>query len=117
MRANQLPEAGRPAPPIASGSPNVPPEAVRAELEKICGSASFRSATRLKEFLRYVVEQTLAGNAEQLKEYSIALEALHKDESFDQRTDPIIRVEASKLRTKLALYYQSDGAQDPVRIE
>jgi TolB-like protein len=119
MTANDLDEKGRPGAPdvAASGVESVTPEAVRAELARICGSASFRSATRLKEFLSFVVEQTLAGRARQIKEYSIGLEVFHKDESFDPRKDPIVRVEASKLRTKLALYYQSGGAQDPVRIE
>lgn len=64
-----------------------------------------------------MVDQTLAGQGDLIKEYTIALEVLHKDASFDPRTDPVVRVEASKLRNKLAVYYQSEGAGDPIRIE
>src|SRR5690242_15507879 len=119
MTASDLPENGNPAAgdSFASQAAGVSPGQVRHQLERICQSSSFRAANRLKEFLCYVVEQSLGGAGDHLKEYSIAVEALNKDESFDPRTDPIVRVEASKLRSRLTAYYQNEGARDPVRIE
>jgi len=92
-------------------------EAVQAELARILSSRAFQGAQRPSNFLRYVVEQTLAGRGEQVKEYSIATDVFGRKESFDPRLDPVVRVEATKLRSRLAGYYQTEGQQDPLRIE
>ena len=63
-----------------------------------------------------VVEGTLNGNAGELKEYTIGAQALERGDSFDPRTDPIVRAEASRLRTRLALYYATEGLSDAVAI-
>ena len=62
------------------------------------------------------MEETLNGNADELKEYTLGVKALERRDSFDPRTDPIVRAEASRLRTRLALYYASEGQADAVAI-
>jgi len=93
------------------------PEAARNELRAILRSSGFLRSERLRDFLSFVVENTLAGRIGHLKEYVIGLEVFGKDESFDPRLDPIVRVEAGRLRAKLTRYYETDGRHDPVVIE
>jgi hypothetical protein len=81
------------------------PAAVREALERVCASEGFRKAPQLAAFLRYVVERTLAGDAASLKGYSIATEALGRGPDFDPQSDPIVRVEAGRLRRTLEGYY------------
>ncbi len=93
------------------------PEAARLELDRILASQSFASSERLSRFLRFTVEQALLGHGEQLKEYCLGVSVFDRDEAYDPRTDPIVRVEAGRLRSKLSKYYESEGRDDPVRIE
>lgn len=79
-------------------------------------SAGFQGAARSRALLTFLVEQTVGGRTERLKEYTIGVEALQKGEDFDPRTDPIVRAEASRLRGRLERYYASDGRDDPVLI-
>jgi adenylate cyclase len=95
---------------------SVPPEAVRAELERILASKSFQNAGRHSRLLRYVTEKTLSGESEQLKEYAVGVEVFDRDASYDPRVDSIVRVEAGRLRTRLDEYYANDGASSGVRI-
>ena len=87
------------------------------ELDRILISDTFQTAECHRNFLRYTVLQTLAGRGGDIKEYSVATEALGKDNSFDPRLDPIVRVQASKLRARLARYYATEGIGNPLRIE
>lgn len=89
---------------------------VRETLARILASDEFLSSPRLADFLRYVVETTLAGRAEEIKGYTIALEALGRPSSFDPQADPIVRVEATRLRRGLERYYSCAGAQDSIEI-
>jgi TolB-like protein len=91
-------------------------EDVRAALDRILAGAGFRNADRLSRFLRFVVEQSLAGGAAELKEYRLGTEVYDRGADFDPRVDPIVRVEARRLRTKLLEYYEGPGSADPVRI-
>jgi Tol biopolymer transport system component len=91
-------------------------ETVQAALERVLASATFRGAERSRTLLRFIVEQTLEGKADRLKDYTLGAEALGRGDQFDPRTDPIARVEASRLRSRLDVYYATDGASDPVRI-
>jgi adenylate cyclase len=93
------------------------PDDVRAQLDRIIASPEFRVPERLRKFLRYVVETTLAGQAEQIKAYTIALEVFERDETFDAHADPVVRIEAGRLRRALELYYLVVGQLDPVLIE
>jgi hypothetical protein len=90
---------------------------VMAQLEKILESPALGSAQSLRRFLRYVVEETLAGRGEALKEYSLGASVFGRGENFCPRTDPIVRVQARNLRLRLERYYAGPGADDPLVIE
>jgi TolB-like protein len=95
-------------------------DAIRSELEKILGSRTFRSAQSQSRFLRYAVEETIAGRGHMVKEYVIGAQVFRRGESFDPRLDPIVRTEARKLRARLDKYYAAeprDSTEDRVRIE
>ena len=92
-------------------------EAVRSQLRTVLESSAFARAERLRHFLTFVVEKTLSGEGGQIKEYLLGIEVFGKDVSFDPRIDPIVRVEAGRLRAKLAKYYEHEGADDRVIIE
>ena len=77
----------------------------------------FENSERLCRFLRFVVKKTLDGEAADIKEYLIALEVYGRGPSYDPKVDSIVRVEASRLRTKLREYYETDGRDDEVRID
>jgi len=91
-------------------------DATRAQLERILASEGFAGADRISRFLRFVVESKLRGEEGQLKEYVIGREVFDRDENYDPRLDPIVRVEARRLRTKLDEYYVGPGLGDTVRI-
>jgi len=91
--------------------------AVRSELEKILASPEFRRNERLSRFLRFVVEQRLAGKAAVLKESLVGIEVFGRNAGFDPRHDSVVRTEAAKLRTRLSKYYAGEGVADPVVIE
>ena len=91
-------------------------EAVAA-LNRVLGSEVFEAAGRAREFLTFIVQETLAGRGDRLKGYSIAVQVFERPADFDAQTDPLVRVEAGRLRRRLAEYYQSQGRDDAVRIE
>src|SRR5688572_25532184 len=82
----------------------------------ICAIPDSSSAGRSGHLLRFLVERTLAGEGDQLKEFTLGVEALGRGDSFDPRTDAIVRVEVSRLRRRLDHYYANEGAADAVRI-
>lgn len=90
---------------------------VRRQVARITSSTVFRGSLRLTRFLTFVVEATLAGRAATLKAYTIAVEALGRDTSFDPQTDAIVRVEAGRLRQALARYYAGEGRHDRIVFE
>jgi len=90
---------------------------VHEELERILSSPAFAQSQRLIRFLRFVVEQALDEKGDQLKEYLIGIAVFDRTGGYDPRTDPIVRVEAGRLRTKLREYYSTEGSQDPIVIE
>lgn len=91
-------------------------KSVRQELAKILASPQFSSSEQRKRLLSLVVERTLAGQADELKEYTLGVEALGRDPSFDQRLDSIVRVQATHVRRKLREYYHGPGKEDTVLI-
>ncbi|MCC6341756.1 MAG: tetratricopeptide repeat protein [Bryobacterales bacterium] len=92
------------------------PSGVREQLEKILRWEPFARAGRLSRFLRFAVEQVLENPVPVLKEYVIAVEVFDKPKDFDPRLDPIVRVEARRLRARLREYYESEGKNDEVLI-
>src|SRR4026207_1771051 len=93
---------------------DLPDAAVRAQLEKVLASEVFSRSPQLRRFLSFVVEQHLAGLGHTLKESVLAHELYGKGTDFDGGTDPVVRVDARRLRDKLREYY--DGRSDPVVI-
>jgi len=91
-------------------------DAVRAQLDRVLASAGFANADRLSRFLRFVVERSLAGEGDQLKEYLLGTEVFDRPADYDPRLDSIVRVEARRLRAKLSEYYEGPGRVDPVLI-
>src|SRR5688572_30643237 len=89
---------------------------ITAEVDRILASKGFANAGRLSRLLRYVVNRTVAGEADQLKEYAVGIEVFERDEKYDPRLDSIVRVEAGRLRTRLDEYYNGEGAASPIRI-
>ena len=91
-------------------------DAIRAQLDRLLASRGFAGAGRLSRFLRYVVERTLAGEGDEVKEYVVGVEVFDRREPYDPRVDSIVRVEAGRLRSKLDEYYIGEGADDEIRI-
>ena len=101
-----------------SESPHqIPEEAVREELGRVLTSHEFRSSKRSQEFLRFVVDRALTGEADQLKERTIGIEVFGRPTSYDPSEDATVRVKAGEVRKRLGLYYASEGARNRVRIE
>jgi serine/threonine-protein kinase len=89
----------------------------RQQLDRILGSVTFRRVDRLKRFLSFIVAEALSGRGSQLKEYVIGVQVFDKDSSFDPRADPIVRVQARRLRARLVRYYREEGGGDALVIE
>ena len=102
----------------ASPQAQSPPTAedVRAQLEVLLASPDLDAPARARRFLRYVVEETLAGRADRIKAYAIGTEVFERSADFDAQSDPVVRIEAGRLRRALDRYYLSEGLSDPVVI-
>jgi hypothetical protein len=103
--------------PAGSRPARVSEEAVREELNRVLSCHEFRSSKRSQDFLRYVVEHTLTGHADILKERTIGIEVFGRSTSYEPSDDATVRVKAGDVRKRLGLYYAEQGAQNPVRIE
>ena len=90
---------------------------IRATLARVLASSGFVAAPNLAAFLRYVVEETLAGRGDRLKAYTIAVEALDRADNFDPNDNPLVRVQARRLRAALTRWYETEGADAPVVID
>ena len=104
-------------PVVQSVSPIASPDEIQAQLKKILASKGFAHSERLSRFLQFTVDQAVNGEAGKLKEYLIGVEAFDRDGSYDPRTDPIVRVEAGRLRARLREYYATEGCDDPILID
>jgi adenylate cyclase len=82
----------------------------------LIGSNAFDASERNRRFLEYVVEETLAGRAERIKAYNVATEVFGRDVNFDPQLDPVVRMEARRLRTSLERYYLTEGKRSELRI-
>lgn len=96
-----------------------PPSAenVRDQLERVLASHVLASSGQLRRLLRLVVERTLEGQPALLKEYNLGLEVFQRPPDYDPKIDPIVRVQARRLRAKLDEYYAGEGAGDPLLIQ
>ena len=100
-----------------SNSRPITEQAIRQHLAKVLASHAFAHVDRLKRFLAFVVKESTNGRSASLKEYSIGVEVFDRETKFDPRTDPIVRVQARRLRARLARYYEDEGRNDEMRIE
>jgi len=105
---------------VQSSTPELgkgPDPKLAEQLGRILASKAFRQSDRLKRFLTFIVEETVAGRGERLKEFVVGIEVFGKPEAFDPRNDPIVRVQARRLRSQLARYYREEGQDDSLVIE
>jgi TolB-like protein len=105
----------QPAIPQSAAAPS--PAEISLQLDRLMASEKLRSSERLCRFLRFVVEKAVAGAGDEIKEYSVATIVYGRPSSFDPKTDSIVRVEASRLRSKLREYYEVEGLHDEVVVE
>src|SRR3954451_10772394 len=96
---------------------SIDPASIRNQLTRILRSALFADAQRMVRFLQFAVEETLVGNASRLKENVIGIHVFDRPADYDPRIDPIVRVEARRLRLKLREYYERDGRTDDLIFE
>ncbi len=90
---------------------------VQQQLERILASTTFRQVDRLRRFLKFVVLESIAGRQDELKEYVVGMQVFGKESSFDPRSDPVVRVQARRLRARLVRYYVEEGQADEVLID
>lgn len=100
---------------ILSGSHGA--RSIRAQVERIIKSPRFIRSKQLCAFLHFCAERALTGRKAELKENIIGIEVFGRPTSFDPRLDPVVRVQARRLRHKLREYYEHEGAADPIRID
>jgi hypothetical protein len=92
-------------------------DAARAQIERIFQSKTFRSSDVLRHLLSYLVDASLAGTADELKEYTVAVDALGKPSSYDPRQESAVRMQVGRLRQRLAEYYRTEGMDDPIVVD
>ena len=90
---------------------------VRAQLDRILTSAAFSVPERVRQFLIFVINETLSGRGARIKAYSVAIEVFGRDSHFDNQNDPVVRIEAGRLRRALERYYLLAGHCDPIAID
>lgn len=98
-------------------APPLSPTDIQRQLERMLSSPLFVRSPRLSRFMNFVVGAQLDGRDDEIKEYSVGLEVFDRPPSFDPRLDPIVRVEATRLRRKIRDYYLTDGMTDEVMLE
>jgi len=92
-------------------------EAIEEQRLRIQESPDFHASDQQREFFQFVVLETLAGRSHEIKGYTVATQVFGRKNDFDQATDPIVSIQANKLRRSLERYYLVAGQQDPVRID
>ncbi|MBV8072101.1 MAG: tetratricopeptide repeat protein [Acidobacteriaceae bacterium] len=92
------------------------PQLIAAQLRRILASREFAASARMCRFLRLVVTEAMQGRSDDLKEYRLGLDVFDRPDSFDPGIDPIVRVEARRLREKIARYYAHEGRHDEILI-
>lgn len=121
-RGDYWPLFQRQTPPEKSSPPEVPvltgdhAADVSAELQRLLRSDDFAATLRNRKFLEYIVERELAGEREEISAKAIAVRAFGRTATFDAEKDPIVRIEAGRLRRDLEVYYLKSGRFSPIRI-
>jgi adenylate cyclase len=94
----------------------IPPYLIHDALQRVIGSQEFSTSDRKKRFLKYIVQEALARHADRIKAYTIAVDIFGRDPSFDPAYDPVVRIEAGRLRRCPEHYYLTEGSADQVQI-
>tara|TARA_R110000850_G_scaffold17996_34_gene54689 strand:+ start:781 stop:1215 length:435 start_codon:yes stop_codon:yes gene_type:complete len=103
-------------PDYAPAADSIEEDSVRQEMKHILASPGFASSAKLSSFLEYIVNETLSGNARDIKAYSIAINAFKRPSTFDPQADPIVRIQAGRMRRAMEQYYQTAEHSSPLRI-
>jgi hypothetical protein len=92
-------------------------EATHAQIQRILQSKAFRTSEVQRNLLTYLSEKSLTGTADGLKEYTVGLDVFAKPPSYDPRQESAVRMHVGRLRQKLAEYYRTEGAGDPIIVD
>jgi hypothetical protein len=101
---------------VSTSGAEPPPGEIFESLQTLLANDALRLSERNRRFLSFVVTQTIEGHSDRIKAYSIGVDVFGRDDSFDPTLDPIVRIEATRLRSALTAYYEGAGAGDRVRI-
>lgn len=107
---------GRRRAQTVNSDPSISADEVRSALQRLLASQDFPATPRNRRFLAYVVEKAIAGSAEEVSGYRVATDVFARPVSFNPALDPIVRIEACKLRRDLELYYLKSGAAETIVI-
>ena len=105
------------APRTSSAVSKISDKAIRQQLNRVLASKTFHEVDRLKRFISFIVLEAIAGRSGDLKEYVIGVQVFGKEPSFDPRTDPIVRVQARRLRARLVRYYREECQDDELIVD
>jgi adenylate cyclase len=97
-------------------SPSPTKEEIYRQLERVLSSPDFNASSQQIAFLKFVVDQTLDGNAGLINDHTVATQVFGRGPEFDLSVDPVVGIQASLLRRALERYYSTGGKDDPVRI-
>src|SRR5260221_10539832 len=89
----------------------------KIQIQRIISSKAFKTSEVHRNLLTYLADKSLAGEAQNLKEYTVGLDVFGKPSSYDPRQESVVRMHVGRLRQKLAEYYRSDGAADPIVVD
>ena len=103
--------------PNMDRKPSPADEEIQNQLRRILDSPEFHATDQQRKFFEFVVTETLAGRSYEIKGYTVATRVFERREDFDQATDPIVSIQANKLRRALERYYLVAGKQDPIHID
>ena len=117
MAPGQTPGVSQGRTPEPDHPSQITEKAIREQLDRVLASHEFRASKRSQDFLKFVIENTLGGHADILKERTIGIEVFGRSVSYDPSDDATVRVKAGEVRKRLGLYYSGQGAHDPIRIE
>src|ERR1017187_8736346 len=90
---------------------------MQSSVDRVLQSAAFRNAPSSRRLLKYLAEHSLAGDADQLKEYTVGVDAFGKPEGYDPRQDSTVRIQMGRLRQKLSEYYRDEGKDDTFLVD
>src|SRR3974390_2939483 len=112
-----MPVAPKPVPETTDASPLIDAPRIREQLERLLAHPLFANSKRYPALLAYTVEQTLLGNAAELKERSIGVEVFGRSPTYDANADPVVRITAGEVRKRLTQYYYAPSHREELIIE